>query len=134
MSVKHYVTYYLPGTFFDEDVTQSIPRRDVKLALKRVPKGSFAFEFWSRTEVKDGGETLVGPAKDRSPRYYIGGTVMTEDDVRREVKDNDILLSNMRGNRWPLVIRTSMGNIQPFEKGRVMIDGRGKTVAEGVGG
>lgn len=134
MSVKHYVTYYLPGTFFDEDETRSIPRRDVKLALKRVPKGVFAFEFWSRTEVKDGGEKLVGPAKDRSPRYYIGGTVMTADDVKRDVEDNDILLSNMRINKWPLVIRTSAGNIQPFEKGRALLDGKGRTVAEGVGG
>ena len=55
----------------------------------------------------------MGQPKNYSGTYYFG-RVMTVSDVRKEVPNSDILISNMGGNGWKKVIRTRRGNFQPF--------------------
>lgn len=109
-TTKHYVTFYYPGSFFDEEEVRAIPARG---QIGAVPKGAFGYQEWDREEREIDGETLKGQPKNRGPMVYFG-TVLTTADVERLPGDHTILLSNMRGNNWPRVVRTVRGNFKPL--------------------
>jgi hypothetical protein len=109
-TTKHYVTFYYPGSFFDEDETREIAARG---QIGKVPRGAFGYQEWDREERSIDGETLKGQPKNRGPMVYFG-EVLTADDVKKLPGDHGILLSNMRGNNWPRVVRTVRGNFKPL--------------------
>jgi hypothetical protein len=69
---------------------------------------------------------VVPRAKNKSGRYYIGGTLYTVEQLEHRMaatgEDFKILASNMRGNRWGRVIECRTGNWQPFEADDWIVD------------
>jgi hypothetical protein len=145
---KHFVTFYSPGTFFHETTTKEIAERDPKLAvamaetiLERYGAKPWGFCFESRMcadPVPDGmGGEMPGPTKpipgSETGYYFLGGTVITLDDVEaRAEKSEDVLRSNMRNN-WPICVdnRNSWRSVNPFTEKDVIVDARGTIVERG---
>src|SRR5215469_2666745 len=107
---KHFVTFYGPGTFFDESETREIASWNVKLA-QVMAKGvklrygarPFGFQFSTRTRSE---QDFDSRQSKQSPMYYLNGIVETLDDVkRRNSPDEKILRSNMKGNGWHRIVR-----------------------------
>jgi hypothetical protein len=114
---KHYVEYTYAGCFCSESSVKEIKSRGQKINL---PDGAYAYHIFDREEVVQNGEKLTGKPKNYSPRH-IKGEVYNMERVEREVKDNSILLFNMKNNKWRKVIRCRQGFI-PIEKGDVFIN------------
>ena len=135
---KHYVTFVSPGTFFAETTRKEIASWDTAEAARMAGEiverhGARPYGFHFTTEVTrdpvpdgEGGTLRVeGRQVAEGPTHFLGGEVLTYDQIeaRRDPKES-ILLSNMRGNRWPLVIenRNSYRSVQPFEETSVVVD------------
>ena len=108
----HFVTFLSPGTFVFEETTKSIAAWDVGLAMEaargiveRYSATPFAFYFTSR-ERKD--NELDSKVVATSPKYFLGGRVLTIQDIeaRNDPKDR-ILLSNMRCNNIHRVVENT---------------------------
>lgn len=112
--LKHYVEYFYPGVLVSETEVKEISRRDRRCV--KPSKLCYGFQFFDREEVIKDGETLRGNRKNLSGMYYIGGEVLTVEDVEalRPKSQYKILLSNMVNNGWDKVIRTRLGNFQNF--------------------
>jgi|SRR3989344_4747160 len=101
-TLKHYIEFLYPGILFDETVVREVESRNSsEIAL---PRGSFGYRFFDRTEVRSGRELLIGEPKNYSGTTYLG-RVMTLEDVQREVPNSDILQGNMSGNGWNKVVK-----------------------------
>lgn len=127
---KHFVTFFSPGTFVHEETTKPIDSWDVETAndmakgiKERHGATPFAFQFSTRARADD---ELDSRTVERSPTYYLGGTVLSLQDVkdRGDPKDR-ILISNMEGNGWDHVIenRNSWKIVQPLNKDDVVLEG-----------
>jgi hypothetical protein len=116
---KQYVTFYLPGVFLSEETTRAVESRDV--GSLDIPEYAFAFQFWEREEIEQGGEVLKGSKQNVSGRHYPGARLMDVADVLVEEPNNRILVANMEGNGWERVVRTRAGNYQPYNKGDVIL-------------
>jgi len=120
---KHFVTFYSPGTFFTESTTKSIDSWDVEQAkemahtvMERYGATPHSFRFSTRERGKD---DLDSKVTKNSPRYFLGGNILTLEDIKaRRDKNDKILISNMEGNGWDRVIEnTSFWRYTlPFEK------------------
>lgn len=111
--------YDLPGSFFGEAVSRELPERSVAAAKAAAPKSAFAFTLFECPDPVDlGPEYRVIPKRQNvSGKHFLGGQIFTLEEIEALGRSEDsILLSNMRSNRWHRVIRTSMGNWQPFEE------------------
>jgi hypothetical protein len=117
-----YVEFLFAGSFVDEKSIQ--PIESCELSDLTLPKYAFGFQFYKRTEAEVDGEKLIGQMRDASKLHYIG-EVFTAVDIEKLPDPNgnrfDILLSNMRANGWPKVVRTSAGNFKPLEKDVVVL-------------
>lgn len=117
----HYVTYYYPGILFPEESTDPIASRDARAAARFAPEGAFAFTFHDKvitTTTVDGQEvTLSSKPMNKTGRYYIDAQPFTADEVAALPGDHEIMLSNMRANRWDTMLRCRAGNWQPLEPG-----------------
>jgi hypothetical protein len=119
--LKHYVRYLLPGVFMPEEETKQIKERDIKLALKWMPEGCYAFYFYSVETIKLNGETLRGNTKRESGRYYPGGQKIHWKDIPN-TPENEILIGNVRRNgEGGFGIKTRVGNWQHWVKGDQII-------------
>jgi hypothetical protein len=123
------VTYYLPGTFFAEDTTRPIADGPdlVERACVAAPEHAFCFELLTVLVADpipdgEGGTLTVLPRTvEKSGRYYLGGEVFDERGVEA-AGGHGALLVNMRGNGWARVIRTRLGNWQPFTDEDTLLD------------
>jgi hypothetical protein len=111
-TTKHYVTFYYPGSFFDEEETRPVKRRG---EVGAIPRGAFGYQEWDREERTIDGEKLLGKPKNHGPLTYFGEE-FTAEQVAALPGDHAILLSNMRGNDYERVVRTIRGNWKPVEK------------------
>ena len=116
---KTYIEYSYPGALFSEYETKVVKSRSPK--THKIPEGAFAFQYFDQTSktVKVGGEPQVvfGKRKNVSKTYYPDGKLYTIDDLKKDDSgDFSILISNMKCNDWPVVIRTRRGNYQPFDE------------------
>ncbi len=112
MSLKHYVTFYYPGILMNEEETRLISSRRDKI---EIPKGSFGYRFFDRTETELDGETLKGKPKNHSGIHYLGKK-MSLAEVKKELPAEKILISNMECNGYKHVVKTIRGNFQPLER------------------
>ena len=117
MSLEHYIIFYYPGSLVNEEETKLISSRKDKI---EIPKGSFGYRFFDRTEILKNGEMLRGKPKNYSGMHYLGRK-MSLAEVKEELPRKRILISNMRGNNYKHVVKTIRGNFQPFEKGDKII-------------
>jgi hypothetical protein len=127
---RHYVEFRSPGTLYAEESSRPIEAWDTAKACE-LAKGiterhgakPFAFKFITMLEadpIDDGeGGTLQVQSRRvaESGTYFIGGTILSIDDVIRRNEpsvrrggtkptsgDDGILIENMRRNDWPYAI------------------------------
>src|SRR5688572_12971577 len=118
---QDFVTFLSPGTFVHEETTKPIDSWDVGKATamardikERHSATPFAFQFSTRER---GPEDLDSKVTKTSGRYYLGGKIETLAEIEaRNDPDEQILISNMRGNDWHRVIvnTNSWKIVQPF--------------------
>lgn len=126
---QHFVTFSSPGTFVHEETTKPIPSWDVERAtemareiIERHNATPFAFTFTTRR--RDDNE-LDSREVARSGRYYLGGEVLTLNDIKaRNNPDDRILIQNMECNGWDRVVenRNSWRITQPLEADDTVLD------------
>lgn len=143
---KHFVTFLSPGTFVSEASTQPIERHDPKLAVEmaervveRYGAKPYGFRFETRlvAEIPDGEGGTLKASKDVgvSGIYFLGGTLVTYDEVRLRNDPNErILRENMRGNEmWIVVVNTnSYRATLPFNEEDVLVGADGEIVERGA--
>lgn len=125
MNTKVYVNFYMPGSFFSEESTLEVSadlRNSPMDVVALAPRSAFAFSFFDVKETEVDGEILRSRRVNVSGRYYIGGRVMTLEDVRRDIPNSRILQDNMTSNGWIRVIRCKTNNIQPLEDDDTVLD------------
>ena len=144
---QEYVTFYSPGTFFAESTTKQIATRDPASAtalaaeiIERHGARPYGFRFETRIVAEPisdgaGGTLRVEPKTiDESGIYFIGGKLRFQDDIERDADPKEeVLLSNMRSNGWPIVVTGMNGYrwTQPFAEGDFLVRGDGVIVARG---
>ncbi len=107
--IKHFVTFFSPGTFVSEETTKPIETwnveeacamaREIKERHAAVP---YAFRFATRTTCS--GE-LDSKTTETSNIYYLGGKVETLEEItaRKDPRDQ-ILIGNMLNNNITKII------------------------------
>lgn len=127
----HFVTFYSPGSFVAEETTKPIAEWDIDAAVKMARTVSerhnakpYGFRFSTRAR---GDKGLDSKVVKTSGLYWLGGKVETlaEIEARNDPKD-EILISNMRGNRWEkIVVNTNSWKwTMPLEKGDTVLEVR----------
>ncbi len=119
MKTEIYIKCWFPGIFLSHQSSIGpVEFTDPKVAMSRIEKSCYAFQFVEKIvqqAILENGETIEHIGwKDIGKRYFPGGKIYDEGDVKREVKGNENLLENMRINEWPLVVKTRLGNFQPY--------------------
>lgn len=56
--LKHYVEFFYPGIFMSESSTKEVTDRNT--AVTEVPQGVYGYRHFSREEVTQDGELLLG--------------------------------------------------------------------------
>lgn len=106
---KHFVTFYSPGTFLAEQTTKPINSWDVDIAIgmsksikERYGAIPYGFRFTTRSR---GYDDLDSHEVARGPMYYLGGEILTLDQVKEQNNPkNRTLISNMEDNNWDRII------------------------------
>lgn len=124
-----FVTFYSPGTFVHEETTQPITEWDIEQAkqmalsvVERYNATPFGFRF-SLYERED--NELNSRETKRSPMYFLGGQVMTLDEIKaRSDPSDEILIANMEANGWDKVIFNfnSWKSVHPLMPDDVVLD------------
>lgn len=128
MIEKHFVTFLSPGTFLAEQTTKEIPEWDPEAAMKMADDiteryGATPYGFYFTTRRNDG--ELDSKEVARSGTYFLGGEILTVEDVRaRNDPDEKILLSNMENNGYEkIVVNTNSYRwTQPLEASDQVLD------------
>ena len=126
---KHFVIFLSPGTFVAEQTEKPLDSWDVDEAVKMARKikerynaRPYGFQFSTRER---GVNDLDSKVTKRSGTYFLGGKVETlaEIEARNDPKE-EILRSNMRGNRWHKVVTNtnSFRVTLPLEKDDHILD------------
>lgn len=126
---KHFVTFMSPGTFVSESTTKPIDKWDVDRAVEmakeikeRYNALPYGFYFTTRKRV---GKEFDSHESDRGNMYFLGGDILTLEDVvnRKDPKDR-ILISNMKGNNYDRVIvnKNSWMVTLPLEDDAVVLE------------
>lgn len=106
---QHFVKFYSPGTFVSEESTKPVDAWCVDLAVRmareiteRHGATPYGFRFITRER---GPDDLDSHVSDKSPMYYLGGTIETLEQVKaRATEADNILISNMEGNKIGRII------------------------------
>jgi|SRR6185369_12565596 len=125
---KHFVTFLSPGTFVAEETTKEIDSWDVDKAMEMSGQiierhNALPYGFYFTT-LERGDEDFNPRQTSKSGMYYLGGDVLTVDDLKAQNdSSNDILISNMEINGWHKVVvnRNSWSWTQPLEEGDVVL-------------
>jgi hypothetical protein len=125
---KHFVTFFSPGTFVAETTTKEIDLWDVERAmemsgevLERYDALPYGFQFTTRER---GDSDFDSKEVARSGMYYLGGEVLTIDDLKKQNDpSNRILISNMEINGWDRVVvnKNSWSWTQPLKDDDVVL-------------
>jgi len=106
--VRHFVTFFTPGTLVVESSTKQIDSWDIAAAVlalgikDRYAAVPFGFQFTTRER---GPEDLDSLVVATSPLYYLGGTVETLDQLEARATEKDrTLIANMRNNQYDRII------------------------------
>lgn len=129
MSLKKcFVIFFSPGTFCAEQSEKPIDDWDINIAVKMARKikerynaTPYGFCFTTR-ERKD--DELDSKEVKRSAMYYLGGEVLTLEQIKARNDPTDkILISNMECNGWKKVVdnRNSWRWTQPLRDGDVVV-------------
>jgi len=125
---QNFVVFFSPGTLVAEQSTKLIDSWDIDKAIElskdikeRYGALPYGFCFTTR-ERKD--DELDSREVKRSSMYFLGGDILTLEDIKRRNDPKDgILISNMKNNKWHKIVvnNNSWQWIQPLEKGDVVL-------------
>ena len=126
---KHFVTFLSPGTFVSEQTQKPIDLWNVDTAIEmsrtiKERHGATPYGFYFTTRGRKDDE-LDSRETKRSGTYYLGGKVLTLEDIKnRKDKKDDILIRNMGYNDWNRVVENcnSWKVTMPLEKNGVVLD------------
>ena len=126
---KHFVTFLSPGTFEAEQSTKPIDSWDIDTAVEmssgiKERYGALPYGFYFSTRSR-GDDELDSKEVDRSHMFYLGGEVLTLDQVKAKNDPGDrILISNMECNKWDRIVvnSNSWKWTQPLEKDDVVLN------------
>lgn len=116
---KTYVEFSFCGVVVDNVSSLEVETRDVESL--QVPDGAFGFQFFDLLSTMVGNDELVSSRLNKSPMHYYGGRIMTIDEVRAEMPEEQILIFNMECNGYDRVIQCRYGNFKPFNAGDIYI-------------
>jgi hypothetical protein len=124
--MKHFVKFLSPGTFLDEITTLGVSSWNIKEAkelaktiVERHGAKPYGFKFFT-TKTED--------AKDHrtvhSSTYFLGGKVLTLEEVEQTMSEEKILIENMRMNKWDKIIinDNSYKAIRPFLSDDILVE------------
>lgn len=125
---KHFVTFCSPGSFVSEKSTEEIDSWDVNIAVEksRTVKerhGATPYGFYFTTRSR-GDEDLDSRVTAKSNMYYLGGEILTLEEIKKQNNPEDrTLISNMEGNGWDKVVvnKNSYKWTAPLEKDDVVL-------------
>jgi len=140
----HFVEFYSPGTFVSETSEEEIGEWDARKAMAMATDvkeryGARPFGFRFRTRVVTVPDDVPIKTLKESGIYYFNGRTMTLEDVERELPNETILISNMRGNDERTIVtgpKTGKGNYRwthAFRPEDVLLDADGNVEAKGDG-
>lgn len=126
---KHFVTFESPGTLFNEETTKEIGAWDENEAQKMARTiieryGAKPFSFYFTTRER-GAKDFDSRETRRSGRYFLGGTLLTLEQVKAQNDpSNETLIRNMECNGWSRVVdnRNSYRSVHPFLAGDTLLD------------
>lgn len=116
--MMHFVEFLYPNILTSD--TSIVEVSDRKIECVTMPEGSFGFRFVDQEQAIVNGEVLKGAFKDYSGWFYKGRR-LSLDDVKKEMPDSNILISNMKCNGWAYVVKTKFGQCFPLEEKDVVI-------------
>lgn len=103
--IKHYVTFYSPGTFMPEETTKEIESWDIKKAkdmanniVERYNSRPYGFMFTTRSR---GTKDFDSKKSDESKFYFLpGGTLYTGEEFCKKFtdKEHEIARFNIKTN------------------------------------
>lgn len=118
---KHFVTFYSPGNFVAETTTKPIGKwhKDIAIKISKAIKerhGALPYGFCFTCRENDG-TALDSKEIARSRMYYLGGDVLTLQEVKEKMPNERTLISNMECNGWDKVVinRNSYKWTQPLK-------------------
>jgi hypothetical protein len=115
MKTQTYVEYLSPGSFVAEGTVRESIDRDAKRAACEAPDHAYGFRFYERVIITAGDVVTRSDKRNVSGVHYVDGQLFDADAVEALPGDHEILLSNMRSNGWPQVVRCRTGGwFQPF--------------------
>jgi len=125
MVIEHWVEYFIPGSLFSESDYVKLQTRNVAAAVAKMPKNAFAFQLYDvcvrEGVLEDGKKITDRKEENRSGRYYPDGKLYSLQEAIADHGEKSILVSNMRCNKWDPLVKTRLGNHQPFEKDDMII-------------
>lgn len=86
-----------------------------------IPDGAYAVRFFDIATAEVEGIPTKSDRLNVSPKHFLGGRVMTLEEVEREMPDERILIGNMTVNRWNAVIHTRSNHYLPFDQDDVLV-------------
>jgi hypothetical protein len=125
---RHFVQFFSPGTLVAERTTKPIDSWNTEKAVEMSKEikeryNALPYGFCFITRERKPGELDSSEVK-RSPMYYLGGKILTLEEIkaRNDPKDK-ILISNMEGNGWNKVVENnnSWKWVQPLEKDDIVL-------------
>ena len=125
METTSHAEYFYPGALVAETETKLLSERSVEAAVQALPEGAYGFRLVDRvtqTATLEDGNTIDHVEwQNKSAMYYPGGLALTTTQIAELPGDHSILLSNMRSNEWPRVVKTRKGWFQPLLAGDSVI-------------
>jgi len=126
---KHFVIFFSPGTFVAETTQKPIESWDIDKAVKmsreiteRYNAKPYGFCFVTRERKP---RDLDSEEVERSTMYYLGGEVITLDELKAQNNSEyRILIENMECNGWNRVVvnKNSRKWTQPLNDGDTVLD------------
>lgn len=125
---KHFVTFYSPGTLVAETTEKPIDEWDVDVAMEmahevveRHGATPYGFRFTTRERTDD---ELDSKVTDHSGMYFLGGTIMTLEQVKADPESTPTLISNMEANMFDRVIvnKNSFSWTMPLDVDDVVLE------------
>jgi hypothetical protein len=120
--ISYWIEFFAPGPFVAETWQVDCPA-DTKPERVVFPDSAYAFKLWKREDRVEGDKLFRGDPEQIGPTYYHPDSkVETLQMVESHPRGNEILISNMKCNKWDSVIWTRWRNWpQPFNSKTMQI-------------
>ncbi len=122
-SVREFIKYFGPGSFFAEDYETEGKFGDVPAALEKLPSHAYQFQFFRvETHGHDCCDLKTTKILDKSPRYFIGKKY-TIAELEAKFPHERILISNIKSNGYLGAVHCRTDNWQGLEAGDIVLSG-----------